>query len=351
MLKSQSDDLKAIEFFEAIRAAYQEAEQRNPKTDRFYTLAGYTIQLSFAGDALLRLITPSLDHLRTTPSANPDLRVCLWDTVSTGVELPDRPWEWNAHIARSDVTSLTNTRFQTAYNLPHRLLNILDQAQNLAFYCTYDAAQIPFHFSGSPLLDILHWWMRSHQLQYVHAGAIGLPDKGVLLVGAGGSGKSTTALSSLTSDLVYVSDDYCLIANTPQPYAYNLYNSAKLDSTNLHRFPDLWPAIRNKTTLEAEKAVLFLQEHYREKLSPGFPICAIMMPRVTGSTETRIVPASRMEGLKAMMVSTLKQLADANDLDVKAMSSFVRQVPCYTLEAGTDLELLVVSLRDFLLSA
>ncbi len=350
MLKSQSNDLKAIAFFDAVRLAYEQAERSSPKSERFYAIAGYTLQLSFAGDALLRLLTPSLDHLRTTPTPNPDLRVCLWDTVSTGVELPDRPWAWDTHIARSDVTSLTSARFQTAYNLPHRLLNMLDQEQNLAFYCTYDAAQIPFHFSGSPLLDILHWWMRSHQHQYVHAGAIGLPNKGVLLVGAGGSGKSTTALSSLKSDLVYVSDDYCLITSTPEPYAYNLYNSAKLNSTNLHRFPDLWPAISNKTTLEVEKAVIFLQEHYREKLSPGFPIRAVMMPRITGATETRIIPASRMEGLKAMMVSTLMQLADANDLDVKAMSSFVRQVPCYTLEAGTDLDRLIGSLCDFLLA-
>ena len=48
------------------------------------------------------------------------------------------------------------------------------------------------------------------------------------------------------------------------------------------------------------------------------------------------------------MVSTMMQLAGSNDHDVKALSYFIRQVPSYHLEAGTDLDGLTDTIRDFL---
>jgi hypothetical protein len=318
------------------------------RTDVYYAIAGYVVQLSFAGKALLRLMTPALAHRQLPARSAPDLHVCLWDTVETAVPLPQRPWEWRDHIARSDVSSLTSERFQTAYNWPQRHLDILDQARNLAFSCTYNAAKSPADYAGSPLLNILHWWMRSRGLQYIHAGAVGFPDKGVLLAGAGGSGKSTTALACLQSDLVYVGDDYCLIGSAPQPYAHNLYSSAKVHRDNLHRLPHVRSAVSNADSPASEKALLCLQPHFPHKVVPGLPIRAVFLPRPTGRVETCLVPASRMEAFKAIMVSTMMQLAGSNDHDVKALSHFIRQVPCYHLEAGTDLDGLTGTIRKFL---
>ena len=42
--------------------------------------------------------------------------------------------------------------------------------------------------------------MSDRNLQYVHAGAVGNKNGGILLVGKGGSGKSSTALACLKSD-------------------------------------------------------------------------------------------------------------------------------------------------------
>jgi hypothetical protein len=351
MNRSAPDNSAPLAFFEEVRAAYQHAAENVERTELFYAVAGSVIQLSFAGTALLRLITPALEHRQCPPQTAPDLHIHLWDAAETGVPLPPRPWQWHEHIARSDITSLSNERFQTAYNWPHHLLDMLDLEQGQAFYCTRHAAHIPSDFGGSPLLNILHWWMRKRGLQYVHAGAIGLPDKGVLLAGAGGSGKSTTALATLNSDLVYVSDDYCLISSDPQPYAYNIYSSAKVHHDNLFRLPHLQAAVSNADTLETEKALIRLHQHYPHKIVPGLPICAIFLPRPTGQRETRIVPVSRTQALKAVMVSTMVQLAGSSDFAFKTLSNFVRQVPCYDLQAGTDLDGLISAIRDFLLTA
>ena len=80
---------------------------------------------------------------------------------------------------------------------------------------------------------------------------------GVLLAGKGGSGKSTTALTCLNSELQYVSDDYCVVVAQPSPFAYNLYCTAKVRADNTHRVPHLMPTVSNGNRLGDEKALFF----------------------------------------------------------------------------------------------
>jgi hypothetical protein len=158
-----------------------------------------------------------------------------------------------------------------------------------------------------------------------------------LLAGKGGSGKSTTALSCLNSDLVYVSDDYSLLGMDPIPYVYNLYNTAKVRPNNIHRVPHLQHAISNADRLNTEKAVFYLHRHYPEKIVAGFPIRAILLPRVTGLPETTLTPAPAIKALSALALSTLHQLAGAGKETLQIMDQLVKQVPSYYLELGTDL--------------
>jgi hypothetical protein len=177
--------------------------------------------------------------------------------------------------------------------------------------------------------------MGRHNCQYVHAGAVGNQTGSVLLAGQGGSGKSTTALACLNSPLFYISDDYCLLTNEPEPYVYSLYNSAKLEADNMHRLPHLVRLVSNSDRLAEEKALLFLQQHLPEKVITGLPVRAILLPHVSGRPETRLSPASSIAGLKALAPSTIFQLPGAGQRTFQALTRFVKQVPCYNLELGT----------------
>ena len=98
-----------------------------------------------------------------------------------------------------------------------------------------------------------------------------------LFEGDVGSGKSTIALACLDSELVFVGDDHCLLATNPAPpYAYSLYNSAKVDADQIQGFPHLVSAISNAVHADTEKVLLFLHQHYPEKTAEGFPIRAIL---------------------------------------------------------------------------
>ena len=112
--------------------------------------------------------------------------------------------------------------------------------------------------------------MGNYGFQLVHAGAVGTRDGGVLLVGKGGSGKSTTTFTCLDSGLAYVSDDYCIIENSSIPYTHSLYSTGKLNAEDVGRFPRLMPALYNYDRLETEKALYFFYEQFPHRISNGF---------------------------------------------------------------------------------
>jgi len=251
--------------------------------------------------------------------------------------MPTPPWEHADYQTRADVRGFSNDRFQTAYDVWGGTLWILDQVNNVAIFWTRDAGTLPTYDRGAPLRMILNWWMRERDRQFVHAGAVGTADGGVLLAGKSGSGKSTTALACLSADLRYAADDYCLVTTAPVAYAYSIYNSVKLDLSTLRRSaPHLEPLISNHHELATEKALLYLHQQYPEKLSRGFPICAILLPQVTGGEDTTVTRATPMAAMKALAPSTLMQLSGAGRAEFQTMAKLVQQVPSYHLALGTD---------------
>ncbi|MBC8103767.1 MAG: serine kinase, partial [Cytophagales bacterium] len=296
-----------------------------------YTVGGSLVRLCFAGPALLGRVTPALEHLATIPGSDPALTVCLWDSQSTGVPLPapDRlPVEPGGAGDRSGAVAVH-------YGVSGAL-SLYDAGQHLAVFWVENAEWLPTYECGAPLLTIFHWWLRTQGCQVVHSAAVGTDEGGVLLVGKGGSGKSTTAAACLGSTLRYAGDDYCAVRLAPSPRVHSLYSSGKVCAPDVPRYPHLESALSNRARLGEEKALYYLAPHLPDALSQGFPLHAILLPRVTGSPETRAIRISPAAGLLALAPSTLFQLPGAGSDDFERLSALVRQVPSYALELGTD---------------
>jgi hypothetical protein len=273
----------------------------------------------------------------------------LWDSISTDTPLPllvsclvqfIRSHWWQALSSRREIKGLDGGRVRTTFHLgPENILSLLDTQQNLGIYWANDAAKIPYYERGSPLAAILSLWMCRHQRHYVHAGAVGTPQRGVLLAGKGGSGKSTTALACIEAGLTYVSDDYCLVANEPAPHVYSLYNTAKLKGeADVQRFAHLAALLDNRERVGEEKAMIFLQKHFPQRMASGFPIKAVLLPKVTEGEATRLQPTTAMAALKALAPSTIFQLPGADQETFRAMAKLAQRVPCYTLELGSEVK-------------
>lgn len=337
-IATKTEEKNSLEFFNTVYELYEKAESSaGGCIERFYCIAGKKIRLRFAGEALIPYMTPALGHLAIEPVSDPDLTVCLWDSSSTNTIMPPPPWRRNQHHPkRGEIIGFNSDRIHTSFQWGAFALSLLDRDRNLGIYWVETPEQLPYWEAGSPLRTIFNVWMGKQGIQLVHAGAVGIPSGGVLLVGKGGSGKSTTALSCLNSELFYASDDYSLVTAEPNPTVFSIYSTGKKNADDVERLPFLTKAISNSDRLDSEKALYFINEHFPEKIISSFPIRAILMPRITGKPETTLTPTSFSAALLALAPSTVIQLPGAGKEACQIMMQVASKVNCYYLELGTE---------------
>jgi hypothetical protein len=334
-----------------VRDAFDRAERILGPFDRWYRIAGYPVRLRFAGTAMASLITPALEHLRTDAVLCPALTVCVWDVESTRPRVPAPPWRVEGDAITAAPPRYRDERVRVTLDVGAGALSVLDCAERRAWYCARDAAALPGWEFGAPFRLILHWALGARGRQLVHAAAVGRPDGGVLLVGMGGAGKSTTALSCLGTELRYAADDYCMLSADPEPYAHSLYNSAKVYAADLPQFPRLAGIHRRLDAPGMDKALLYLYPQAADCIARGFPIRAIVVPSISGSADTIARPLSPAAALRALAPSTMLQVIGPDPATLGVLAAYVKRVPCYTLRLGSARARIPTAIADVLARA
>jgi hypothetical protein len=171
----------------------------------------------------------------------------------------------------------------------------------------------------------------------------------VLLVGKSGSGKSTSTLATLRSSLLYAGDDFVAVSLDPEPWVHSLYSSGKLMADHIERLPFLARALSNAERLEEEKAVAFIHERFPHKATAGFPLKAILAPRVvSGLVESRVLETSPAAGLAALAPSTVFQMHTRGKDSLARMRRLAERVPSFVLELGSDMESIPHAISELL---
>jgi hypothetical protein len=324
------------EYLDALeRAADEAAACVGAYEDAYFTVAGYAVRLRFAGTALMPLLLPALAHLRCDPVDVPALTVRLFDSESTGVEPPAAPWPDEAYARAGKVRAVLGGQLNGVFD--NGRCSVYRPQRDQGLYWIRDARDIHYSETGSPLQPILHLWLATRGLQFAHASAVGDADGSVMIVGSGGVGKSTTALSCLPYErLRLIGDDYCLLAGGASPLLHTVYSSAKADAASLERLPFLRPMVTNPDRPTGDKALCMLNDHVPKRLLDSAPLKAVVVPRITARPCTTATPASAAAALTALAPSTLMQLPGAAREGLARLAAAVRSVPCYQLEVGSD---------------
>jgi len=348
-------------FFQAAVEGFRRAEETVGVVEKRYRIAGYTVALRFAGPALVPHIDPALAHLADPSGARPELTIDLFDSVSTRTRLPLMVRSlvdllrvgWFHHLgSRREITGYHGGSLQAAFHLGPNILSVLDSTASRAVYWVQDARDIPYYERGYPLTDLLNWWLGPRGRVVVHAAAIGHPGGGVLLPGKGGSGKSSTTLACTDSALGIVGDDYCAV-EPATGFAHSLYNTVKLKADeDVRRFAHLAAFVGHVERVgdgpDRGRAMGFLHPHFPGKMLAGLPLKAILIPRVTGRPETTIVGASAAAALKALVPSTIFQLAGNERPTFQAMVQLARSLPAFDIGLGTEVAQIPHAIQRFL---
>ncbi len=331
-------NFRPLEYFKIARANFNRAKENEGEViDQYYEVGGYNILLQFAGRTLVTPTTLALSHLRTAPTPKKSLTIYLWDSKSSGISMPTPPWHSDDYSPREEIKYNNNARIHTVFQIDSNILSIIDMKENVAIFWAADASRIAYYEMAYPLRTILHLWLSNHQRQIMHAAAVGTREGAVLLVGKGGSGKSSSSLACLDAGLLYLGDDYSLISTEKTPEVFSLYCVAKLKPDNLQRFTHLKQNIINDDGALDEKALLYLYDNYERQFTSNLPIKAILLPRITGLSASKFSKTTPAMALRELAPSTIFQLPGAGEQAFRTMANLVTKVQSYQLELGTNL--------------
>lgn len=341
---------------ERIENSFEEACRASGDVhERDFAIAGVLVRLRSANAEMTRRLSKAFTHLEVSHGeAPPDLTITLWDSATHGTAPPPLP---NTHEEEApgaffyysdeqlragfQLGTSGDARVLAVYpEAPTPALSVLERGGTRGWYWVADAQRIPYWEQATPMVYLLDWWLRDRGLHMLHAGAVGTPEGGVILVGKSGSGKSTATLSSLQegSTLTYAGDDYVGVSLDAQPRVHGLYSSGKLMPDHVERLPFLLDALVNSDQLDVEKAVVYVHEQWPARMSSGFPLRALLAPRVTpGLVEARLVPTSPIAGFTALAPSTVFQMHTRGQDSLVRVRRLVETVPSYVLELGSDM--------------
>ncbi len=337
-------------YFEHVRALQAAMEaQAGPWPQRSFRIASQRIQLHIGSPALEPLLTTSLRH-RSLPAlaadeASPaaDLHLYLWDSARSGWPAPPSPPAWlrgsitDRFPCHGELPEGNREGIRCSFNLWPHTLQLLDGAAGHGFFWIEDAERLRIHEQAAPLLRLLSWWIAGRGGALLHAAAVGTAAGGLLVAGAGGRGKSTTALLALCAGLHYAGDDYSLVTAGEPPRAHGLYGSAKLKTmADLQRFPALAGCVVNPSPRPGDKVLLQLAGSFPEQLGDGFPLRAVLIPQIDAEGPARLEPLSPTAALAAAAPSAIAQLPGTAREAFQLLGHLVRQLPCFLLRTGAE---------------
>ncbi len=313
-----------------------------------FALAGRTIRLEGAGSALISRIAPAFAHLPRVSDETPaDLTVLLWDTASTAQPLPDLG-AYKA-VAGSPVTPILHGGGRSfVFHAFENAMSYLDYEERVGVYLVEDASTLPPWERACPLRALLTWWLAPQNLLVAHGAAIGSTAGAIVLAGAGGSGKSTTALSCLAAGVGYLGDDYILLDPRSRS-VWSVYGSAKLAEDHLARFPELMqPETAQPADPADAKRVGWPAAVDPSVMVLSAPVCAIVVPVVTLGAACTLTPVPASRALMAVAPLTLFQTAGDHRAAFRLATEFVKDMPTFRLELGAGMERVPGLLQDII---
>jgi hypothetical protein len=305
-------------------------------------LGGTIVRLRFAGPALVPFVLPPLAHLLSDAvGEQPLLTVELWDAASTGVFPPRFPPGEDVP-GRGEVREYGDSGVRAVFHSGVHFrdghftsVTVVDERVSVARHFVMGPDHIQHQDRAAPLRAVLHWALDRPDRLLVHAGAVGIGGRGVLLSGPGGSGKSTSAVAAFLSGYDYLGDDYVLVdLASRQPMVHSLYATAKLGTAAISLLPGLSETLRYGAQIGDQKRVIDVSVLRPGGLARSARIEGIVIPRRGANGRTFLRRASAGVALRALAPSTIFQAPWRDGAMLGPLARLARSVPAYVLELG-----------------
>ncbi len=341
----QSDhrDVDGSQAFLSMCNAFDLARRAAPEelqTFRF-ALAGGPIRIETAGQHLDSLMKHSFLHLAGIPPVDPlHLTINLWDEEVTGIPCPRIAKE--GRIAEQEVDSGAGVTIGSpgdryvGHLRPGLCLWMDRRMRHIVGWCP-SVSQLSEQDRGKPFQFALMLRQADRGMPVIHAACVAHQERGALLVGKGGKGKTTTSLACLNAGFDFLADDYVALQRSvdDQLIGHSLYDSLWVTPHGRELFSVQAPArgIPNRAT--AQKTLVHVLEIHPQQIKNSTEIHAVFSVNLTESLCT-CHPIPSAEALLAVAPSSMLQLPVSGKLLFDRMAELVAATPCYQLDVGPD---------------
>ncbi|WP_337659939.1 hypothetical protein [Anderseniella sp. Alg231-50] len=208
--------------------------------------------------------------------------------------------------------------------------------------------KLPYWEFGSPLRHFIHWTCLQSDIAMIHGAVIGLDQRGIMLTGVGGSGKSTMTAAAISSGWQTTGDDFVLVGTQPDAVSFPIFDVLKLTGMAEEMFTDQVAMATNQSRTEGEKALIPISKTAGKNFVRQLPVEAIFSLQLTGVETSKIEDLSKVDAVAALAPSTMNILRTAMPETLKHCSLIARALPTYKLLVGTNPREGLSVLQEFL---
>jgi hypothetical protein len=316
---------------------WDDVVERATGTTRSLRIAGVDLTLAVYGEALAEVLLPGFDGLEAA-SGPPRALVGCWDAAETGCGVPPRPPLGGHRRYRSTIRRAGRPVAEVEWS-PGDVFRAADRDAARHLLAVRTASTLALSEGGAPLRRQLSWAL-GEEVTFVHAGAVGDADGVALLMGPGGSGKSSTSVACLRAGMGFVADDYCLVSSTDS-MVHQLYTTVRLCAHDVGRFADVAEPAVAATVPDPDsgphaKALYHVHASRPAQLLRSAPARAVIVVEPTGGGRPDVSRITPGQALLAVAPSTLWQMNIDPARELAGLRRLVTSVPCYRLRLGHD---------------
>ena len=184
----------------------------------------------------------------------------------------------------------------------------------------------------------------------LHASAVALKKKGILLSGSSGQGKTTLLLQLLNIGFDYMADDTVLLQDHPDfPTILSFPAPAKITAHTSKFFPDFQCMIEQNVPDERGKYQVDLVTMFQCPSVYAADPVILLLPEISPHNPSTVEPVSRMEAaIQCIPENTFISTSEHTRKNFEILSRLIQGIDCYRVILGQEMNELGTKIMNLL---